>query len=300
MTGKARTLYSTSAVTTRHGVDLLLHRWQPAREGETQAVLARVALVHGLGEHAGRYDALALALNAAGIELIAVDLRGHGKSSGPRVQVRVFNDYLRDTDVLLEACAATPPAATPLFLMGHSMGGTIAALYAIERAQESKLAGLILSSPALKPGPGTPRWKLALGRLAGLIAPRMAAFSIDPSLLSRATGVVSAYQRDPLVHHGPVPARTAAQILAGMERVAAKRATLKLPLRIFHGTADAICDPGGSREFEANVGSTDSTLAMVQDGMHETLNDLDRDRVIRELIDWILVRAEHARTHAPG
>src|SRR6185312_74101 len=118
---------------TRSGVELFLHRWQPAPDVELNA---RIALVHGLGEHAGRYDALAIALNAAGIEVIAIDLRGHGKSSGDRAWVRVFTDYLRDADELLEACAATPPVATPLFLMGHSMGGTIAALYAAERAKE--------------------------------------------------------------------------------------------------------------------------------------------------------------------
>ncbi|SAL54489.1 hydrolase [Caballeronia peredens] len=292
----ARNIYSTSTVTTRHGVELFLHRWRPAAEGELKA---RIALVHGLGEHAGRYDALALALNVAGIELIAIDLRGHGKSSGARVSVRVLNDYLRDVDVLLEACAATPPAATPLFLMGHSMGGAIATLYAAERAHESNLAGLILSSPALRPGAGTPRWKAGLARIAGLLAPRMGAFSIDPSLLSRAPGVVEAYRRDPLVHHGAVPVRTAAQLLAGMQRIATKRAAITLPLYVFHGTADAICDAAGSREFEANAGSTDSTLALYEGSAHETLNDLDRDRVIRELIDWTLVRADYARTHAP-
>ncbi|SAK76850.1 hydrolase [Caballeronia calidae] len=293
----SRNIYSTSAVTTRHGVELFLHRWQPAPDVELKA---RIGLVHGLGEHARRYDALAIPLNAAGIELIAIDLRGHGKSSGDRVWVRVFTDYLRDTDVLLEACAATPPAGTPLFLMGHSMGGTIAALYVAERAQERKLAGLILSSAALKIGATTPRWKAKLSRIVGLVLPRVAAFSIDPAMLSRAPGVVQAYRRDPLVHHGAVPARTAAQILAGMERVAQKRGAIALPLFVFHGSEDAICDPAGSREFEANVGSADSTLAIYEGSVHETLNDLDRDRVIRELIDWTLVRADYARTHAPG
>src|SRR5579862_1742992 len=161
----SRNAYSSSTVTTRHGVDLFLHRWQPAQGVEPKAPAARIALVHGLGEHAGRYDALATALNASHIELIAIDLRGHGKSSGRRVSVRYFTDYLRDADVLLEACAATPPAGTPLFLMGHSMGGTIAALYAAERGEHRTLAGLILSSPALKPGAGTPRWKAALSRI---------------------------------------------------------------------------------------------------------------------------------------
>ncbi|WP_244825903.1 alpha/beta hydrolase [Caballeronia sp. TF1N1] len=287
-------VYSTSTVTTRQGVELFLHRWQPKPPLEPTA---RIALVHGLAEHAGRYDALALALNAAGIELFAIDLRGHGKSSGERAWVRVFTDYLLDAEVLLEACATTPPADTPLFLMGHSMGGAIAALHAAERESEKKLAGLILSSPALRIGSGTPRWKTTLNRIVGTLMPRWPAFSIDPALLSRAPGVVEANRRDPLVHHGPVPARTGAQILAAMERIAAKRDLIKLPLLVFHGTADVICDPAGSREFEANAGSTDSTLEMVDGSYHETLNDLDRDRVIRALIDWTLVRADYARTH---
>jgi acylglycerol lipase len=293
----ARNVYSTSTVTTRQGIELVLHRWQPE---PVRPAVARIALIHGLAEHAGRYDAFALALNGAGIELIAIDLRGHGKSSGERVWVRVFTDYLRDADVLLEACAATPPAGTPLFLMGHSMGGLIAALYAIERAGAHPLAGLILSSPALRPGSGTPRWKAALSRIVGTLVPRLPAFAIDPAQLSRAPGVVEANRRDPLVHHGAIPARTAAQLLAGMERVAQGRAGIALPYLIFHGTADTLCDPAGSREFEAHAGSADATLDLYEGSYHETLNDLDRERVIRKLIDWTLVRADYARTHPPA
>ncbi|WP_370653390.1 lysophospholipase [Caballeronia sp. Lep1P3] len=279
-------------MTTRRGVELFLHRWKPAGDAPPDA---RIALLHGLGEHGGRYDAFALALNAAGIELIAVDLRGHGKSSGERAFVRVFNDYLDDAEVLLEACAATPPANTPLFLMGHSMGGTIAALHAAERGSGRALTGLILSSPALRPGTDMPRWKEKLARIVGTVWPRRPAFEIDPALLSRAPGVVEAYRRDPLVHHGRIVARTGAQILAAMERIAARRGDIALPYFIFHGSADAICDPAGSREFEAQAGSADATLAIYEGSYHETLNDLDRDRVIRALIDWTRVRADYAR-----
>jgi acylglycerol lipase len=84
-----------------------------------------------------------------------------------------------------------------------------------------------------------------------------------------------------------------------MERVQKQRASILLPLLIFHGTEDKLCDPAGSRDFDANVGSTDSTLAIYEGSYHETLNDLDRDRVIRALIDWTLVRADYARTHRP-
>ncbi|SAL47457.1 hydrolase [Caballeronia terrestris] len=283
-------MYSTSTVKTRQGVELFLHRWQAGKP------LARIALLHGLAEHAQRYDAFAQRLNAAGIELIAVDLRGHGRSSGERVWIDRFDDYLLDADVLVEVAETSAPAGVPLFLMGHSMGGTIAALYVAERAAKRKLAGLILSSAALKPGRDVPRWQLALGKIIGAIRPRFPALTIDPALLSRASGVVEANRRDPLVHHDAIPARTGAQLLAGMTRIEAKRASIALPLFVFHGTADKLTEPDGSRDFEAATSSTDSTLLMLEGSFHETLNDLDRDRVIRALIDWTLVRANLQRS----
>jgi acylglycerol lipase len=288
--------YSTSSMATADGIDLHLHRWQAA--ATFSKPLARIALVHGLAEHARRYDAFALRLNAAGIELIAADLRGHGKSPGERVWIKSFDDYLLDTDALLNAADTIAPLKIPLFLMGHSMGGAIAALYAAERLPESgrKLAGLILSSAALKPPADAPRWKLKLGGLISRLMPHFPALTIDPATLSRAHGVVEANRRDPLVHHRPIPARTAAQIVAAMRRIAARRTSIDLPLFVFHGTIDALTNPDGSREFEANTGSADTTLLILEGSYHETLNDLDRDRVIKALIDWTLVRAELGRS----
>ncbi|CDY75988.1 Lysophospholipase; Monoglyceride lipase; putative [Caballeronia glathei] len=293
MTNPGRSTYSTSTVTTRQCVELFLHRWQAG--AEFPKPLARIALVHGLSEHARRYDAFALRLNAAGIELVALDLRGHGRSSGERTWVNCFDDYLLDADVLLEAAETTAPAGVPLFLMGHSMGGTIAALYVAERPGDRKLAGLILSSPALAPGRDVPRWQRALASVVGVVRPRFHAMKIDPALLSRSHGVVEANRRDPLVHHDAIPARTGAQLLAAMTRVRRKRASITLPLLVFHGTEDKLAEPDGSRDFEANVGSTDSTLLIYEGSYHETMNDLDRDRVIRALIDWTIVRADLTR-----
>ena len=287
--------YSTSSIVTADGIGLHLHRWQAA--ATFSKPLARIALVHGLAEHARRYDAFALRLNAAGIELMAVDLRGHGKSPGERVWIDSFDDYLVDTDTLLDAADTTAPLEIPLFLMGHSMGGAIAALYAAERLPGSgrKLAGLILSSAALKTPADAPRWKLKLGGLISRVMPRFPALSIDPATLSRAHGVVEANRHDPLVHHRAIPARTASQIVAAMRRIEAKRTSINLPLFVFHGTQDALTNPDGSREFEASTGSADTTLLILEGSYHETLNDLDRDRVIKALIDWTLVRAELER-----
>lgn len=278
----------TGSVRTIDGLELALYRW-PAAE----PVRATVALLHGLAEHAGRYAALAERLAAAGIELVAIDLRGHGRSPGERTWVASFDAYLDDAQALLDA-AARP--GTPLLLMGHSMGGTIATCFAIERLaafadRTHPVSGLILSSPALAPGKDVPRWMLAASRAVSRLWPRYKAMKIEAALLSRDPLAVEANRTDPLVHHGAVPARTGAEILAAMERIERGRASLRLPVLVYHGTADKLTEPAGSRAFATHVGSPDCTLTLYEGAYHETMNDLDRDSVIDALTQWILAHA---------
>lgn len=273
---------------TADGLELASYRW-PAGDG-TAPPRATIALVHGLAEHAGRYAALATRLNAAGIEVLAIDLRGHGQSPGKRAWVERFDGYLIDADALVAEAARDD---TPLFLMGHSMGGAVAALYAIERvpARGYALAGLVLSSPALAPGRDVPRWMLAMSRIISRIWPTFPAIRIDAALLSRDPAIVAANRADPLVHHGAVPARTGAEILDAMARIERGRGALRTPVLVYHGTDDKLTEPDGSRAFGARVGSTDRTLTLYEGGFHETMNDLERDRVIDALIAWIHARA---------
>ncbi|PRH02887.1 alpha/beta hydrolase [Burkholderia multivorans] len=272
---------------TADGLELASYRW-PA-DASAAAPRATVALLHGLAEHAGRYAPLAARLNAAGIDLLAIDLRGHGRSPGKRAWVARFDEYLDDADALVAEAACAP---TPLFLMGHSMGGAIAALYAIERApaRGRTLAGLVLSSPALAPGRDVPRWMLALSRVISRVWPTFPAIRIDAALLSRDADVVAANRADPLVHHGPVPARTGAEILDAMARIERGRSALRVPVLVYHGTADKLTEPDGSRTFGARVGSADRTLTLYEGGFHETMNDIERERVIDALIGWIDAR----------
>ncbi|PMS32979.1 alpha/beta hydrolase [Paraburkholderia rhynchosiae] len=294
-----------ASVATADGLELPLYRW-PA----TGTLRATVALIHGLAEHAGRYAALAARLNAAGIELLAIDLRGHGRAPGKRAYVERFDDYLLDAQALLDAAAQTH---APLFLMGHSMGGAVAALYAIERLGASReqlsghldshtdsqmprhasglVSGLILSSPALAPGLDVPRWMLKLSQVISRTWPGFPAMKIDASLLSRLESVVDANRNDPLVHHGPIPARTGAELLLAMARIERGRSGLRMPLFVYHGTADKLTEPEGSRDFGQHAGSSDKTVRLHEGSYHETMNDSDRDRVIGELIAWIDERA---------
>ncbi|HEY2023885.1 lysophospholipase [Paraburkholderia sp.] len=274
-----------TSVTTADGVVLPLYRWQP--HGPPRAT---VALLHGLAEHAGRYAALAGRLNSAAIELVAIDLRGHGHAPGQRAYVKRFDDYLLDAQALLAAAAQS---CAPLFVMGHSMGGAVAALYAIEcvDASSRRVAGLILSSPALAPGRDVPKWMLGLSQLISRLYPSFPAMKIDAALLSRLAPVVNANRNDSLVHHGAIPARTGAELLLAMARIERGRAGLRMPLLVFHGTADKLTEPEGSRQFAAHAGSPDKTLVMHEGSYHETMNDLDRDRVIGGLVEWIEKRA---------
>lgn len=271
-------------VHTADGVALALYRWRPLAPPR-----AVVALVHGLAEHAQRYSALAARLNAADIELVAVDLRGHGRSPGERTWVQRFDDYLYDAEALLGEAAHSDAR---VILMGHSMGGAIATLYALEGGRTPqpgvpRLAGLVLSSPALAPGRDVPGWMIAASRLMSRVWPRYPAMRIDPALLSRDAAVVAANRADPLVHHGNIPARTGAELLAAMARIERGRETLTLPVLVYHGTRDKLTEPEGSRAFASHVGSQDVTLTLYEDSYHETMNDLDRDRVIDALIGWI-------------
>ncbi|VWB99246.1 alpha/beta hydrolase [Burkholderia metallica] len=273
---------------TADGLELASYRW-PAGDG-TVPPRATIALVHGLAEHAGRYAALAARLNAAGIDVLAIDLRGHGQSPGKRAWVERFDGYLDDADALVAEAAR---GDAPLFLMGHSMGGAVAALYAIERApaRGHALTGLVLSSPALAPGRDVPRWMLAVSRVISRVWPTFPAIRIDAALLSRDPAVVAANRADPLVHHAAVPARTGAEILDAMTRIESGRGGLRVPVLVYHGTEDKLTEPDGSRAFGARVGSPDRTLTLYEGGFHETMNDLERDRVIDALIAWIHARA---------
>ena len=160
--------YHEERFTTPDGLSVYGQRWLP--EPPAGAV---VVLVHGFVEHSGRYAPLAEDLNRQGYAVYAMDLRGHGRSEGPRCFVRRFDQYLEDLDLFLDRVAAAEPDK-PLFLLGHSMGGLIVARWAISRpARQADLRGLILSGPALRVGRGLFPLLRHLAWIASLLAPRL-------------------------------------------------------------------------------------------------------------------------------
>lgn len=265
------------------GVTLAGQAWLPPQP------LAVIAVVHGIAEHSGRYAFLAARANRQGIGVVSVDLRGHGRSPGERSYVERFDDYLLDVDALLTK-AQEFAAGRPLFLMGHSMGGAIALRWLALRRQP--LAGVILSSAALKIGGDVPRLLVALAPLLSRWLPHLRGSRLDPTLISRDAAAVAAYVDDPLVSLQAPPARTGAELLRIMAANRASAPGLDAPVYLFHGDADRLTDPAGSREIFDLWGGADRSLRLWSGSRHETLNDLDREDVAAELLDWV-------RAHTP-
>lgn len=264
------------------GVSLAGQAWLPPVRSPV------VAIVHGIAEHSGRYAVLAARANQHGFGVVSADLRGHGRSPGERSYVERFDDYLLDADALLEK-AQELAAGRPVFLMGHSMGGALALRWLAQRRRP--VAGLILSSAALKIGGDVPRLLVALAPLLSRWLPHLRGTRIDPAVISRDPEAVAAYVGDPLVSLLAPPARTGAELLQVMAANRVAAAGLTAPVYLFHGDADRLTDPAGSQEIFDRWGGSDRVLRFWPGSRHETLNDLDREAVATELLQWVRARS---------
>lgn len=266
---------------TRDGLDIHAFAWEPM--GKPRAV---VCLVHGQGEHAARYEHVARALTVAGYAILAPDLRGHGKSGGPRGHVPGYESYMEDIDLLLEQAAARYPRL-PQFLYGHSLGGALVINYALRR--KPSLAGVIASSPMLRLAFKPPAYKILLGRL---FHPVMPGFSeptgLEHAALSRNPAIVEAYGRDPLVHDRISAAAYFGFMDAG-EWAIQHAAEFPLPLLLMHGTADRLASMEASQEFARHSGRH-VTLHLWEGGYHELHNDLEQEDVLQIMIIWMDAR----------
>ncbi|MDB5971643.1 MAG: alpha/beta hydrolase [Hydrocarboniphaga sp.] len=269
----------------RGRVEIFQQSWLPAG-----AANAAVVMVHGLGEHSGRYEHVAAMLVKAGCAVYALDHRGHGRSGGSRALVDRWQNAVADMDSVVEL-ARSQQRGKPLFLLGHSMGGTLSLAYAL--GHQNKLDGLMLSAPAVALD-GAPPLIGPIAKLLARVAPRLGLFAIDPSIVSRDPQAAAAYEADPLTAHGKVPAGTLAEIVRLVEYLPRHLKKLKLPLLIQHGSADKLAGLSGSRKVIAKLGSADKTLLIYEGLYHEIFNELpaDRARVLQDLREWL-------ETHIP-
>lgn len=273
---------------TRHGNDRLLSRgaasifeqwWLPA--GDPRAV---VAIVHGYAEHSGRYQHLAAFLNSRGYAVEAFDLRGHGQSSGRRVYVSSFSEYLSDVARFLRAVHERHPGK-PIFLLGHSMGGGIATLFVI--ARRPQIAGLILSGPALRFRSAPTGLRMRGLRLLGKVAPTYSLAPLPAAAISRDPAVVEAYENDPLVYRGGMRLGHGAASMRALQRVQLDMEEIEVPLLVMHGSADRLTSPEGSEELVERARSTDKTLKIYDGLYHEIFNEPEQESVMQDLAEWL-------------
>ena len=245
---------------------------------------ARVVLVHGYAEHMGRYAHVIEALNGAGFEVHAFDLRGHGCSAGDRVWVDRFDQYVSDLAVFVDRVKAREPGK-PVFVMGHSMGGAIVTTYVLTRKPD--LRGLVLSAPALKPGADVSPFLIGTAGLFSAIAPGLGLLDLKNEDFSRDPAVVAAMGKDPLIEQGAGPARTASELLNALVEIGKHMEQVKLPFLVMHGTKDKLTNPEGSKELNARAGSTDKSLKIYEGLWHDLLHEPERAQVLSDLTSWL-------------
>ncbi|SPA23866.1 alpha/beta hydrolase [Cupriavidus taiwanensis] len=271
----------------RDGTELLLRTWQPdpARFAEP---LGSVLLVHGLAEHAGRYQHVADLLCGLGLRVRAFDLRGHGASGGARMVADHPDAYLNDLAEIYDA--AVPGWHELPILLGHSMGGLIAARFATARVRPVR--ALVLSSPALALRLSRPA--LALHRVLLTLAPRLRVPNpIDARHLSHDPAVVAAYRADPLVQT-TITAGVLEGFIRGMAQAQADAALLEAPMLMLVGGADRVVDPAGSRAFFDSAPPDLREQVWFDQGYHEIFNEAQplRGEVFAALTGWLQRRLE--------
>ena len=228
-----------------------------------------VVLVHGYGEHIGRYEHVAAALNARGSAVVGPDHRGHGQSPGERALVEDFEPIVDD----LRAVVQNARDDLPVVMVGHSMGGLIATRYA-QRFPED-LAGLVLSGPAIGLGPVLQGW---------LEDPP--SDPIDGAVLSRDPAVGEAYAADPLVYHGGWKVPTLKAFIAADDAIAAGPGFGALPLLYVHGGDDQLVPAGLAQPVVERLAGEDSELVVIDGARHEVFNETDQAETIGRVADF--------------
>jgi acylglycerol lipase len=268
------------------GLSLYFQGWEP--ESDPAAV---VCLVHGLGEHSGRYAHVAAALNQAGYALLGYDLRGHGRSDGPRGHSPNCGALLDDIDQLLVEAAARYPGR-PRFLYGHSLGGGLVLCYALQCCSPANgqnlpdVAGVIATGPTLRTAFAPPAWKVAVGKVTYNLLPAMSLPNgLNRSSLSRDPSVVERYNTDPLVHDR-LSARLGMDILRNGQRALEHAERFPVPLLLMHGANDRITSAEASREF-AQKTDGQCTLKLWDGLYHEIHNEPEKKEVLEYMIAWL-------------
>lgn len=245
---------------------------------------ATIIIVHGLGEHCGRYMNVVDHFAPLGCAIYGMDLLGHGKSDGEREVIDRFKDFTDNLTIFYNMVKVWQPDK-PIFLLGHSLGGLIAAFYLIDH--QSNFKGAIISAPMTSIPENISPFTVTLGKILSALLPRAGIIGLDPTGVSRDPEVVKAYVNDPLVFHGKTPSRLAAELLVAIQRVIAEGNKITLPLITLQGTADKLVNPNDAKRLFDLASSKDKTLKTYPGLFHEVFNEPERTVVLKDVETWL-------------
>jgi alpha-beta hydrolase superfamily lysophospholipase len=245
---------------------------------------AVIALVHGIGEHSGRYMNVVDHMVSHQIGVYGYDHRGHGRSHGQRGHIDSWVEYRIDLRNFLKMIKVQQ-SGYPIFLMGHSMGALIALDFILSENEE--LSGAIISGTPIDPVGVAKPHLIALARILSLIYPRFPInLGLDYDGLSRIPSVVKAYQEDPLVH-SKVSARWGTEALSALESVKMHGRNINIPILMIHGEADRLNLAQGAKQFFDQIRYNDKEYIGYPAGYHDIYNDLDYEKTLSDLLEWI-------------
>ena len=276
--------HNESFYQTHDGQKLHLQSWTPEKEPK-----AAVLIIHGLAEHSGRYAHLAKNLNESGYAVHTFDGRGHGKSSLPKPTAYFSNmdDYLEDVDGIFQEMQASA-GKLPCFLFGHSMGGGITVHYALK--YRPQVNGILLSGAALAPGDDISPFLMKMSKVLSVLTPKLKVMQLDETKLSRDPEVIARHRADALIYREKIPARTGAELLRTINYIQPRMQDFDYPVLIMHGTADVLTNVAGSKLLYERASSTDKTLKLYEGFYHEIVNELGKDQVMSDMIEWMDAR----------
>lgn len=267
---------------TKDGMKVFYRHWKSANLPKAIVVIA-----HGFNSHSGYFQWTAEQLTTQDFDVFGIDFPGRGNSDGERYYIADYNEFVTDLDKLVDIAQAAYPGL-PTFLLGHSAGGVLSANYVLEH--QDKLNGFICESFAFQ----VPAPDFAVAVLKGLshIFPHAHVLKLKNEDFSRNQEVVDFMNNDPLIAHEVQPTKTVQQLSLADERLKAEMPAIKLPLLILHGTADKATKPAGSQYFYDNASSKDKTLKFYEGHYHDLLNDLDKEIVMNDILDWLNARTK--------
>jgi alpha-beta hydrolase superfamily lysophospholipase len=275
---------STATLKTADGLDLYVRRWQ----AEDVPHRWTFVVVHGLGEHGGRYEPFAERFTPLGADVWVMDLRGHGRSGGPRGHTPSLDAMLDDIDAVVVRARAE--SGGPVVLIGHSFGGLLAIAYAITHPDHIDKA--VFSAPLLIPKVKVPAWKRPLTRLLPRVAPRVAVSNeVDPNVLSHDPEVARRYAADPLVHDR-ITGGLYGDTIAHGEEFITRAGEVRTPFLLLHGRDDQIVDPVGSQRFFARATAPERAFCLYPGLYHEVFNEIEQEKVFQDVESWLTQRTD--------